>query len=74
MNRMAFTWRTYMVLRQEKQRSNMIQIQVASVKNKNHIMIKPSLLTQIKINVSVTNAEECYWLFTNAPHSAFDSK
>lgn len=33
-----------------------------------------SLLTSIKINVSVINAEECYWLFTNASHSSFDSE
>lgn len=33
-----------------------------------------SLLTWIKINVSVIHAEECYWLFTNAFHSSFDSE
>lgn len=42
--------------------------------HKDHITIRMSLLTWIKINVSVINAEECYWLFTNAFHSSFDSE
>lgn len=41
---------------------------------KDHITITMSLLTCIKINASVINAEECFWLFTNVFHPSFDSE